>query len=453
MTNILTNIEGEIEKWIKKGMNLLLNGELYDFENWLSEKLNGLYNEIMSAILTQIGTSKEFVKKLGKKRCALGLGKLKRRKVKLQIKTGEYIEFESYYAERGRNYTYQGCFHLSLVYWHCLKKASPSYYSTAGLLSILCPSFDIASQVLEHLGIKGKYNRIRTLSIFLGKKGNELGASSSLEKGESVEGKRVVVTMDGGRSRTRQYTGEVNEKGNAKFLTPWKEPKVFVIQVLTKQGKPDKKFTLPIYGASLASIDEIFNKLADTLQQIQIDKAKEIQFIADGAPCYWNSIRAFFIKLGVSPKKMTFTLDYYHAVEHLNDLVKLLPMEEEDKPKCTKQFMNFLWDGAIYSIEKRVKKCLKKVEQTITDELKAALNTALNYFIRHTDHMQYYKYKKRKWLCGSGLMESAIRRIINLRFKGASSFWLLENLEQLLLLRCTFLAGRWNIFISNLVRN
>jgi len=168
--------------------------------------------------------------------------------------------------------------------------------------------------------------------------------------------------------------------------------------------------------------------------------------LKDGANCFWLRMRQLFIGLGISPKKITYTLDYYHALEHLYDLVELLPIEQTDKEPLKKQFKNFLWDGAIYSIEKRVKQHLESAGQSMEEHL----HTALNYFVKHTDRMQYYKFKANKWLCGSGLVESAVRRIINLRFKSASSFWQVDNLEPLIFLRAAFLAGRWKFLIRNI---
>ncbi|MEM6963754.1 MAG: hypothetical protein AAF573_03245 [Bacteroidota bacterium] len=453
MTNILEKVKGLIRKLENKGKELILGGDLLNLELLIQEELQSLNRALLQDLLEQLGTSKEFRKAIGKLRCSLSLGKLKRRKIRIQIGTGDYIEIESWYATKGRNLCYKGNCHMSLLYWGCIKKASPLYYSRASLVSILCPSFDVAQQILAHFGIKGQYNRMRDLSIALGDKAVQLGAAVLLEQGESLENKRVVISIDGGRSRTRAYTGSVNSKGNATFDTPWKEPKVFVIQILNEQGQPEKKFSLPFYGATMGNIEVAIERLKDALKALQIQKAKAIQFIADGAACFWRRMRQVFISLGVSTKKVTYTLDYYHALEHLHEflheLVELLPCQQHTKEELKKKFKNFLWDGAIYSIEKRVKQQLLQAEQQMDETLK----TALNYFIKHTDRMQYYKFKRNKWLCGSGIMESAIRRIINLRFKSASSFWLSENLESLISLRCIFLAGRWDLFIKNVSKN
>jgi hypothetical protein len=48
-------------------------------------------------------------------------------------------------------------------------------------------------------------------------------------------------------------------------------------------------------------------------------------------------------------------------------------------------------------------------------------------------------------MLGSGAMESAIRRGVNLRLKGAGIFWHKASAEAMLLLRAYYKAGRWNL--------
>ena len=49
---------------------------------------------------------------------------------------------------------------------------------------------------------------------------------------------------------------------------------------------------------------------------------------------------------------------------------------------------------------------------------------------------------------GSGVVESAVRRVVNLRFKSASMFWREDHLEPLLALRALLKSGRWEDFIQ-----
>ena len=65
--------------------------------------------------------------------------------------------------------------------------------------------------------------------------------------------------------------------------------------------------------------------------------------------------------------------------------------------------------------------------------------------------MLYAEFRDKKLVCGSGIIESGIRRVINLRFKNASAFWKPENVEGLYFLRGILLAYRWKILITNLV--
>ncbi len=48
--------------------------------------------------------------------------------------------------------------------------------------------------------------------------------------------------------------------------------------------------------------------------------------------------------------------------------------------------------------------------------------------------MDYHRLAEAKWPIGSGAIESAIRRVINLRLKGAGIFWHKKGAEAVLLL-------------------
>ena len=56
---------------------------------------------------------------------------------------------------------------------------------------------------------------------------------------------------------------------------------------------------------------------------------------------------------------------------------------------------------------------------------------------------------EREILEGSGCVEGAIRRVINLRLKAPGTFWTPAMAECFLFLRSQLLSGRWSIFITN----
>src|SRR6266568_1102487 len=58
--------------------------------------------------------------------------------------------------------------------------------------------------------------------------------------------------------------------------------------------------------------------------------------------------------------------------------------------------------------------------------------------------MRYVALEARKLSIGSGQVESAVRRVINLRFKAPGSFWTATTVSGLMHLRAAFKAGRWD---------
>ena len=68
----------------------------------------------------------------------------------------------------------------------------------------------------------------------------------------------------------------------------------------------------------------------------------------------------------------------------------------------------------------------------------------LNYFLKNRHRFAYTTMVGLGLPRGSGAVESAIRRVINLRIKGASIYWLPESVDAILLLRSFYKSGRWN---------
>ncbi len=59
-----------------------------------------------------------------------------------------------------------------------------------------------------------------------------------------------------------------------------------------------------------------------------------------------------------------------------------------------------------------------------------------------TKHLDYASGISQGIPIGSGSIESTVRRVVNLRLKNASMFWLKENAEDLLVLRSFQKSGR-----------
>lgn len=66
------------------------------------------------------------------------------------------------------------------------------------------------------------------------------------------------------------------------------------------------------------------------------------------------------------------------------------------------------------------------------------------YWARNADRLRYAEFREANVPIGSGAVESAVRRVVNLRMKSASVLWTEEHAEGILHLRAQSKAGRWD---------
>ena len=71
----------------------------------------------------------------------------------------------------------------------------------------------------------------------------------------------------------------------------------------------------------------------------------------------------------------------------------------------------------------------------------------LLYFEDRVEKMRYSSFRKKRIPLGSGAMESCVRRVINLRFKGNGIFWKIETLEGRIHLRAQLLSKKWSVYV------
>ncbi len=442
----VTKVMKEFETNLLK-TNFFLNDleklDLYVFEESLFSSITEFYDNITKVILKSYTESNHFLEQAKSFSQNKSLGKLEKRATKIKIKTGSKIEINNYYLREVPSF-YKGVRHTFHAMFKTIEKTTPMYYSAIAMTSVICPSFDVASQILNLQNIKTNNNNVRKISIKIGEKclANRVGIQ--LKKGETLTGKNVVVSIDGGRSRIRENKKELNSKGTHNlFNTNWREPKLFVIHIIDPKTGKQSKEEIPIYDCTFGT-EESFELLSKYLKKLCIQKANKVQFIADGAIWIWDRAKNMLLDLGVKEQNIIETLDYYHGSEHLSELIKSLPKKISSKQRKNiyLELKDLLWNGKIDKIITTVEDLIKRKNKTIKREF--------NYFKKHKKRCNYVFFKEIKMLCGSGIIESGIRRIINLRFKSPSSFWYKKNLEALIFLRATLLSKRWSYMILNL---
>ena len=167
--------------------------------------------------------------------------------------------------------------------------------------------------------------------------------------------------------------------------------------------------------------------------------ADQVLFIADGAPWIWNRVPALVQALGLKPEQVHELIDFYHAVEHLG---KVAALRKSWTAKQRKSWVNRQRKCLLQGL---VEKVVAVVQEICRGRNSKDIRTQRDYFVRNAERMRYDRVRALKLPIGSGCVESAIRRVINLRLKGPCIFWCRANAEAILLLRCYWKAGRWNM--------
>src|SRR5262249_49496323 len=132
-----------------------------------------------------------------------------------------------------------------------------------------------------------------------------------LNWGETVAGRRVVVSSDGGRIRIRTTKrGPKTAKGRNRYRTDWREPKLLIIYVVDAKGQRDRE-SLAVIDGTLGGPDAIFKLIEFYLHELKITTADRVLFVADGARWIWNRVGALLRRLGVQPERSSELVDFY----------------------------------------------------------------------------------------------------------------------------------------------
>jgi hypothetical protein len=304
-------------------------------------------------------------------------------------------------------------------------------------MAAMLSSFEEVSKSFEDKGIHIGINTVRNIAKQFAFRAQAAKKIDSIELPENLNGRRVVVSTDGGRIRIRKNKrGPRTPKGRSRYKTDWREPKLLIIYVVDQQGKADRCFS-PYIETTLKGPDAVFGLISYYLKRLQIDRADQVMFIADGARWIWIRFKKLVNSLNLAGRIYQL-VDFYHAVEHLGKVAELKKAwQPSDRKRWIKKHRRLLLKGHIDRVIAEIKIiCRGRISKKLARER--------TYFIRNKKRMNYKEACELKLPIGSGAVESAIRRVINLRLKGASIYWLEEMAEAMLMLRSYYKAGRWN---------
>lgn len=365
-------------------------------------------------------------------------------KVQVRVRTAQGLAvpvWVAYYRRKGprRAGKRSAGVYVGLILLGIYDRCTPALASEVSLFGAMLGSLDEAQAVLADRGVELDTKTVRTIAY-------RYAARARLEQQvdhaafkDSVAGRRVVISSDGGRIRLRETKrGPKTTKGRRRYTGAWREPKVLIVYVVDAEGKREASFA-PVIDATLKGPDAVFALLRIYLQRLAITQADHVLFIADGAPWIWKRVPLLVQALGLAAAQVHELLDFYHAVQHLGQVAALRPdWSAKTRARWRTQQRRLLLRG-------QVEQVIAAVQAICRGRNSKAIRTQRAYFIKNQSRMAYAKLIAIKLPIGSGAIESAVRRVINLRLKGPSLFWCRASAEAILLLRSYYKAGRWNL--------
>jgi hypothetical protein len=336
------------------------------------------------------------------------------------------------------------------------KKSSSAFEGLVARRVAFYPSFELATQELNREGIDINVKEVRRIALQFGESILAMRLimvqdflEGNLPLSDELAGKRVVVSTDGGRMKLRRNKAKQRKKEgkHPKYHTDWREPKLFIIYTIDERGKKEKESRVWIDG-TFQGPDHLAELLAAKLYHLGISQAESVTFVADGAPWIWDRFDWIVEVLKLPKTKVQWVLDFYHAVHHVSLALSELSLPDDERKKIYKELRGELKNSRWQVVVDR----LEKLGAGLSSDESEVFCRELRFFVKHgkADHLNYATYKRRGLPLGSGAVESAIRRVINLRLKGNGMFWTVENAESMLQVRCQLLGTEWNIVLDKL---
>jgi hypothetical protein len=332
-----------------------------------------------------------------------------------------------------------------------LEGKSPALVRDVARQAALLPSYAVARAELLERGLQLNIKEVHNISVHAGqaaitlrRRELELFRQGKLPAVDG-QGKRFGAMIDGGRVKLRKTTRRQKGRGKTKtqkrrFKTVWREVKQIIVFEMDEQGRM-KKNTQPLFDGTFQGPDEVMEVLAMRLHQVGATQAEVVAFRCDGAPWIWDRLDWVKKRLGLRDKQVSLGLDWCHAIHHVSLALELV-LQGAERKRVYKKLRKWLKAGRW---QKVVAELMDLATAAKLGE-KSAVWTEIAYVDRHGEdgHLDYATYRRRGLPMGSGAIESAIRRVINLRLKGNSVFWDEDNAEGMLQIRGLALSGRWD---------
>ena len=330
---------------------------------------------------------------------------------------------------------------------------SPNAQSEVGRLVALLP-IEQARPELARQGLGLDEKAIRRIA-------GELGAQilatrtrdlmrfrrGELPAGGEFKDRSVAVGIDGGRVRVRTVVEAMRVGGKRKrkkFRVEWREPKVVIVFEVDKKGRMVRG-SRPVIDGTLQGPDALIELVAFHLHRTGAAGARSVTFAADGAPWIWKRLDWVIAQARLDPGRVVEVLDWCHAVHHLSVALADLPLTEGQRKGLYQRLRGLLKQGKSRDVIAELQVLAPKEPDD------SPMWREIRYLTKHSEagRLRYHGFRCRGVPLGSGAIESAIRRVLNLRLKGNGIYWTEDNAEAVFQLRAAVVSGRWEEILEH----
>jgi hypothetical protein len=336
------------------------------------------------------------------------------------------------------------------------ERMSPFVWSTVAEYGMMSTSFSIGRGLLEEWGIHLSERRVERLTYRFGEIGlaHRQQQLEQLETGilarqDTLKGQRVVISVDGGRTRLRRSKrgARKHNSGRHGYYGDWREPLLLTIYAVDEEGQKINTTELPITNDGTFGHHHTCLQLLEMhLCRLGIQQCAQTLLVADGALWIWKEIPLLLERLGCGSHQVTQLLDFYHASEHLQTFAEIALASIAVKA-WVKKAASALKRGSIHALIEK----MQHLAQSLTGKRQQEALQTLQYFSKQPQRFNYAQVAAQKLPIGSGSIESLIRQVVNLRLKGNGKFWLPQHAEIMVHGRCQWIAKAWASFSDSVL--
>ena len=206
---------------------------------------------------------------------------------------------------------------------------------------------------------------------------------------------------------------------------------VFTQHTRDEKGRPIRDYESTTYVGGMENVEDLGLALRREALRRGSATAGQIVVLINGAACLEHLGRINF------PGSQQI-VDFYNAMEHLDGLVDALMGKSH--PEHKKQYNR--WTKLL--LKDGVQKIIAQARALSQGKACAvAVESALGYFVRNVERMQYGTFRRKGYFIGSGVIKAGCRTVVGARCKQSGMFWSESGASNIIALRCIIRSRQW----------